>query len=154
VEPYSEPYTIEDIIPHRGRMKLIDEIIGYDGMTAETAATVKPEWPLVENGKAGPVIMIELIAQTGGISVGLEALKKSAEKKGGRGWIVGVKSARFHTDGIPVGTRLVCRATKTFEQEFYSLLDGEIYDAGRLIGEVSIQVMRAETSIPESPLSP
>jgi len=40
VEPYSEPYTIEDIIPHRGRMKLIDEILGYDGVTAETAATV------------------------------------------------------------------------------------------------------------------
>jgi predicted hotdog family 3-hydroxylacyl-ACP dehydratase len=154
MEPYSDPYTVEDIIPHRGRMKLIDEILGYDGTTAETRATVTENWPLVENGIAGPVIMIELIAQTGGISVGIEALRKTTEKKGGKGWIVGVKSARFHVGGIPVGTRLLCRATKTFEQEFYSLLSGEIYDADRLLGEILIQVMRAETSIPEGPLSP
>ncbi len=51
MEPYSDPYTVEDIIPHRGRMKLIDEILGYDGTTAETRATVTENWPLVENGR-------------------------------------------------------------------------------------------------------
>ena len=143
-----DEYSIDDIIPHRGRMKLIEEILSCDETTAETAATVRESWPLVREGRVGPVIMIELIAQTGGISVGMEAMRKSEEKKAGRGWIVGVKSARFFTDGIPLGTRLVCRATKTYEQDFYSLLDGEIRDETKILGEVSIQVLRSELSIP------
>jgi predicted hotdog family 3-hydroxylacyl-ACP dehydratase len=98
---------------------------------------------------ASPIVMIELVAQTGGISVGIEAMNKSADKKGGKGWIVGVRSARFHARGIPLGARLVCRATRSYEQDFYSLLDGTVLHDGAVIGEVSLQVLRSESSIPE-----
>jgi len=39
---------VESLIPHRNRMKLIDEIMVVDEKTAVTASVVTETWPMVE----------------------------------------------------------------------------------------------------------
>jgi len=142
-------YDIEEILPHRDRMKLLDEVLFVDGSRAGTSATVQNNWPLVTGGHVDPLIAVELTAQTGGIIIGVEAMKENTDKKGGKGWIVGIKEARFLTQSIAVNTKLTCRASRTYEQEFYSLVRGEVFHGDNLIADVTLQIMRADSSFPE-----
>ncbi|RLC00730.1 MAG: hypothetical protein DRI57_31950, partial [Deltaproteobacteria bacterium] len=57
---------IEELIPHRDRMKLIDRIIEVDDETALTESVVTREWPLYDGNSVNSIILIELAAQTAG----------------------------------------------------------------------------------------
>ena len=58
--------SIKELIPHRGRMKLIDEIVRADAETAATESVVKRDWPLFGKDSVSPFVLIELVAQTAG----------------------------------------------------------------------------------------
>ena len=55
---------IEDLLPHRDRMLLIDEILEVDDNTAVTRATVSNRWPFFNGNTVDSLILIELAAQT------------------------------------------------------------------------------------------
>jgi predicted hotdog family 3-hydroxylacyl-ACP dehydratase len=55
--------NIEDLIPHRNSMKLIDEILEIDDDRCITTATVSSSWPLFRDGYVHPIVLIELAAQ-------------------------------------------------------------------------------------------
>ena len=54
---------IEELIPHRGRMKLVDDVVEINDILAKTSSRVTERWPLDEANAVAPVILIELIAQ-------------------------------------------------------------------------------------------
>ena len=61
---------IEDLIPHRGRMKWVDDVLEISDILARTSSRVTERWPLDETRAAAPVVLIELIAQTAGVLEG------------------------------------------------------------------------------------
>ena len=58
----------EDFLPHRDRMRLIDEIIDVNEKSAVTQATVTDQWPFFSGESVNSLVLIELVAQTAGIS--------------------------------------------------------------------------------------
>ena len=138
---------IEDLIPHRGRMKLIDDVLEVNDTLAKTSSLVAENWPLDEMNTVDPIILIELIAQTAGV---LEGWK--SKKKGGKavksGWLVGIKKTDFFTDRIPVNTQLITSARRLYSIESafesYAVFAGEVESDLGLLSRVELQVFRPE----------
>jgi predicted hotdog family 3-hydroxylacyl-ACP dehydratase len=141
--------SIEDLIPHRGRMKLIDDIIRVDEEAAVTESIVKQDWPLFEGNSVSPLVLIELTAQTAGVSMGWEeSVLKGKDIEGRLGWLVGVKEARFHLDRIPANSRIRVSATKDFCFENYYEVVGTAEIGSQVVGEVRLQIVHPDSDEP------
>lgn len=135
---------IDDLLPHRDRMKLIGEIIEVDDKGAVTCATVADHWPFFYDEAVGSLVCIELVAQTAGISNSWSGIQKNGKDFVNRGWLVGIKSAVFYADTIPLNTRIVTRAHNQFELEGYREILGTVEIESKTIAEVRLQLMQSE----------
>lgn len=136
-------YTIEDYLPHRDRMKLIDEIVEIDMTHCVTRSVVTPEWPLFRDGKVNSIIIVELVAQTASIFVGWH--KRQQQKSGGKGFIVGIKKVDFSAPSIPVGSSILttCRMLVNLDDN-YGEFEGEARVDKTGYGRVHIQTVSAD----------
>jgi len=135
--------TIGQLLPHRGRMKLVDEILQLDDEVAVTAATATRKWPLFDGQTINPLVLVELVAQTAGIKNGLDRIRIQGPEADKRGWLVGVKQARFEVDKILPGDRIITRAWNAYQREMYFNIEGEAAIDANVIGRVSLQAIQA-----------
>ncbi|MDQ5984408.1 MAG: hypothetical protein CSYNP_00103 [Syntrophus sp. SKADARSKE-3] len=131
---------IEDLIPHRGRMKLLDSVVSATDDEATTSARVTPRWPLFQDAFVNPIVLIEVVAQTAAVHV--SSRKKAGETVDRRGWMVGIKNADFYSDAIPVDTVLTTTVKNLYHIDNYNVLEGEVRDGEMILCRVQIQVMR------------
>ena len=136
--------NIEELIPHRDRMKLIDEVIEVDEQTAVTRSTVTEYWPLFEEDSVDPIVLIELVAQTAGVSIGWTELKKKGGNPEGKGWLVGIKEAAFYLERIPLNSRIITDSRKVFDFDNYKEILGITKINGEIAGKVTVQVVQSE----------
>jgi len=136
---------IEQLIPHRDRMKLIGEIIASDDEKAVTESIVTKNWPLVKETYVNSIIIIELIAQTASVCIGYKELKKTDGKLGGKGWLVGIKNASFFLDKIALNSKVITCSKINYNFDNYTQILGTAKTGSKLIGEVNLQVMRSES---------
>ena len=136
--------TIEDIIPHRDGMLLIDEVISVGDNEAVTRSTVAPRWPLTDEQGAQSIVLLELAAQTAGINNGLQLRQEEGPDGGRKGWIVGIKSAQFHISRIPLNTPITVRSQNRFEYEGFCEIYSEATIAGQLVAEITMQLVKAD----------
>jgi len=142
--------TIEELLPHRGRMKLVDEIIQLDDDVAVTAATATHRWPLFDGQSISPLVMVELVAQTAGIKNGLARIRTQGPDADKRGWLVGIKQAKFEVAAIFPGDRIVTRAWNAYQRDTYFNIEGEVVRDAVVIGRISLQAIQA-TETTEGP---
>jgi predicted hotdog family 3-hydroxylacyl-ACP dehydratase len=133
---------IEALIPHRGRMKLLDEILDINSDTATTAARVSERWPLYRGASVDSIVLIELVAQTAAVHISWK--KGYGKTAGGRGWIVGIKSADFSRERIPLKTVLITTVKNLYQFDLYNVLEGEVRMEKDLLCRVQLQVFRSE----------
>jgi len=131
---------IEALIPHRDRMKLIDDVLDINEEEAVTTARVTDCWPLCRDGCVDPVVLIEIVAQSAAVHISVRRKKGHGADR--RGWIVGIKNADFYQDRIPVGTVLTTRVKSLYNIENYNVMDGEVKAGPDLLCRVQIQVFR------------
>ncbi len=134
---------IEDLIPHRGRMMLIDEIIEVDENRAVTRAVVTEEWPFFDGKSVNPIVLIELVAQTAGVSNGWDRIKKHGLDSEKKGWLVGVKKSGFSIDAIPVHTQIITRCETRYKYDSFREVLGTTQIGPDIVGEVALQVFQA-----------
>ena len=137
-----ENIRIEDLIPHRDRMKLVDEILEINDQTARTSSVVTGDWPLNEAGLLSPLIFVELVAQTAGVHEGWKSRREG--KAGISGWLVGIKRADFFTDAIESGTVLTTTVRTLYALQSYAVFAGTVEAASKVLARVELQVFRAE----------
>lgn len=124
-------------------MLLIDEILVLDDRCAVTRSVVTEKWPLCDGRNANAIVLIELVAQTSGIHNGFIRDKIEGGSSGTRGWIVGIRQARFRVDALPVGAELVTRAENRMEFEGFRDICGRVERDGRTVAEIDLQLLRA-----------
>jgi len=137
--------NIEDLIPHRGRMKFVDQIIEVDETTAVTVSTVTDKWPLIQDNFVNPFVLIEIVAQTSAVSIGWKKLKEDGNHAGGKGWLVGIKTAEFFVDRIPLNTSIRTMTQINFSLDNYTEILGTSKIGSDLVGEIVLQVLRNST---------
>jgi predicted hotdog family 3-hydroxylacyl-ACP dehydratase len=119
----NELFPAGSLIPHKGRMKLLEWIRRPIGKTLQAEATANPDWPLFREGMVSSEICIELVAQTIAALRGFERGDKAGRQIG---LLVGVKEADFSAPGFPVGTRLSIRIAELYHLEGYAVYEGQI----------------------------
>jgi predicted hotdog family 3-hydroxylacyl-ACP dehydratase len=137
-----ENIRIEDLIPHRNGMKLVDKILEINDQTARTSSVVTQNWPLDEAGLLSPLILVELVAQTSGVHEGWKARREG--KAGTSGWLVGIKRADFFTDSIKPGTVLTTTVRTLYALQTYAVFTGTVEAASEILAQVELQVFREE----------
>ena len=134
--------NIETLIPHRDRMKLVNDVLDINADTAVTSSLVSDCWPLCQGSFVDPVVLIEIVAQTAGVYI---SWRKGADKGAGSGWLVGIKSADFFLDRIPLKTVLITTVKNLYSAENYNVLEGTVTAGMDLLGRIQIQVFRSES---------
>ena len=61
---------IEQLIPHRLPMRLVETVVEIDNESIKTTAVVQDTWPTARDGHAQTLMLIELIAQTAAVLQG------------------------------------------------------------------------------------
>jgi predicted hotdog family 3-hydroxylacyl-ACP dehydratase len=137
--------SIEDLLPHRNGMLLVHEILQMDENRAVTASVVTDLWPFFDGKSVSPIILIELIAQTAGISNGLERVRRHGKDSEKKGWLVGLKKCRFYIDAVPVGTKIVTSTEKQFEFDSFREMSGTARIGNDIVCEAGLQVFQADS---------
>ena len=135
---------IDNLVPQRRPMRLIDEIIAITGHTATTVATVAPTWPTVVNGAAHVVVLIELVAQTAAAIGGYNAMTDPTDGHARKGMLVAIKQAAFAIDTIPLHTRITTWAETRVLLENFKEITGVVKIGDRIIGEMTLQGVQSD----------
>lgn len=135
--------TIEELLPHRGTMLLIDEVLEVDAVHAVTLSTVRPDWPLTDARGAESLICVELAAQTAGVCNGWERIRTRGLDSDRMGWLVAVKRADFFVDRLPLGGRIEARAENTLAFDKFREVASRLHQDGRLAASVVLQLYQA-----------
>ncbi|MFH1154723.1 MAG: hypothetical protein V1793_12990 [Pseudomonadota bacterium] len=138
-----ENMTLEDLLPHRNKMLLIDEILDVDESATVSKSVVTGKWPLAGSGSVSPIVLIELAAQTAGINNSIKRIKDRGKQDGNMGWIVGIKSAVFYVDAIPMGATVITRTQNSFCYEDFREITGTVTVEGQVVGEITLQLVSA-----------
>jgi len=137
---------IEDLLPHRDRMLLIDEILEVDHNMAVTCATVTDRWPFFNGNGVDSLVLIEVVAQTAGVNNGWVRIQKHGKDSEKKGWLVGIKQSRFFADTLALNARIITRAENQFEFEGYRQILGTARIGSEVVGEVALQVIQTEAT--------
>ncbi len=138
--------NIEDLLPHRDRMLLIDEILEVDDKAAVTRATVTDRWPFFDGKAVDSLVLIELVAQTAGINNSWVRIKKRGQDSEKKGWLVGIKQSRFCVDSVSLHDQIITRTENQFEYENYRHVTGVARIGDDIIGEISLQLFQTDSS--------
>jgi predicted hotdog family 3-hydroxylacyl-ACP dehydratase len=136
--------SIEALLPHRGRMLLLGEVLQADKAEAISRQRVDERWPLCDGASVNAIVLIELVAQTAGICNGIDRVATHGAEADRKGWLVGVKKASLELDRLPVGAEIVVKAKNHFVFDSFREIGGTAHMEGRQIAEVVLQVVRAE----------
>ena len=131
---------IESLIPHRDRIKMISELLEITPESAVAGAVVKSDWPLCDGNAVSPIVLVEIVAQTGAVIDGYK--RKIQCKTGGKGWLVGVKDARFNVAEISVGTHLVASVGNSYSFDKYSVIKGTVKAGEEILAVIVLQALR------------
>ena len=131
-------HDIEQLIPHRDRMKLLHAILDVDNSVAVTSSIVKEEWPLYSHGLVDSVVLIEVVAQTAGI---LSSWKKGPDRDNmERGLLTGIKNAEFFVDQIPLNTELTTTVSTRYSFDDYDAMEGTVIAGEQLLSKIQLQI--------------
>ncbi len=131
---------IDNLIPHREKIKIVTGVHDIQDMSAVSSATVTSEWPLYDGQAADSLVLIEAIAQTAAIVEGYK--RKQRGESGVKGWLVGIKNAEFYVDRIPVGTHLLILLESKYSFDNYGVVEGTVKCGENILVTATLQAMR------------
>lgn len=103
------PYRIEEIVAHRDRMQLLDELISYDESHIAVSVTIRPDTEFCAPDVGVPAwVGVEYMAQAVGAFSGIEEVQLGKAVQ--IGLLLGTRRYECAVTDFPVGARLVVRA--------------------------------------------
>jgi len=137
--------AVEDFLPHRDRMKLVDEIIEVDEERAVTRSRVTEQWPFFDGRAVSSLVLIELVAQTAGICNCWGGVKRQGRGFVKKGWLVGIKHSRFFVDVIPLDACITISIENQFKLENFREIAGTAMIGSKLAGEITLQLLQVDS---------
>lgn len=96
---------LDQLIPHRAPMRLIEEIVGERDERFVCRGRIPEE--LATDGAASPILGVEMGAQAAAVLAALERVGDDASPR--LGYLVSIRAARFESPEIPAGRSLTVR---------------------------------------------
>jgi len=133
---------LDALLPHRGRMRLVERALEWSDDEVLVAATLHAGWPLVAGERAETTGLLEFVAQSAAVLMGWR--RRREEQQGGAGVLVGFRSATFERPWLPLGAELRCRARLLRSLQSYAAFSGEVEWRGQIVCRAELQAFRPE----------
>ena len=140
----SSTLTPEDILPHRGAMLLVDDILQVDSSQASALFRPAPHWPLAEEKGVAALLMVEMAAQAAGLCSGYGRIQQRGKDADQSGWLVGIKKADFFVDLLPFHTPVTAQAQITFTYDSLREVSCTLSHDTTVLGRVVLQLFKEE----------
>ena len=108
--------STDHLLPHSGRMVLLDEVLAYDDSSLHAVCTVRPDCILLPPNSPDALpgwLGLEIMAQGVGAWAGAHAL--DAGRPVQLGFLLGTRKLHFARPEIPVGTMLDVQITLSWQ---------------------------------------
>ena len=127
-------------VPHSGRMVLLEKVIAYDDESITCSVVIRPDSLFVRDGRVGPWVGIEYMAQAIGAHGGRLAVADGVPVQ--VGFLLGTRSIDFRTGWFRVGQTLHVTAKHIWGDEKLMKYSCSIVDtsSGRLLQETDLSV--------------
>ena len=109
------PPPIEELLPHRYGMLLVDRVVDWDPASATVSSRPSAEGWYAEAGGMPSRIGIELMAQAIAAHVSVVAWSKGEPPK--KGVLLGARAYRAMQPYFAVGAELIVKATRAFSDD-------------------------------------
>lgn len=107
--------SIEELLPHSGKMLLLDEIIKWDEDWLEALVEIRDGSMFVEQGQVSALVVIEYMAQSVAALAGVRSKRKGEPVK--IGLLLGTRNFDSNVPSIPVGCQLHLYVEQMFMEE-------------------------------------
>lgn len=134
-----------ELLPHRGQMILLDEVIGWDGEVAHCRVVITEGRPFVTATGAETVVVIEYMAQCVAAWVALSGRERGEPVQ--IGYLLGCRELRMQRDRLPVGLRLDVTARRVWGNDALGSFTCEVRDAEGLVSEATLSVARPDGTV-------
>lgn len=118
--------VIEALIPHKGTMCLLDDVLTVDAadITCQTKSHLSPNNPLLVDGSLSPVVVIEYAAQAAALHQPWLAKAAGRQESASGGYLAAVRNVKYGSfvDLAKLQTDLIVKAEKLMQSP-----DGLIY---------------------------
>jgi predicted hotdog family 3-hydroxylacyl-ACP dehydratase len=136
---------VESLIPHREPIKIITDVVELKDNSGIAAAVVNESWPLCDGRAVRSLVLIEAIAQTAAVVEGYKQKKEGNETI--KAWLVGIKSAEFKRDSVPLGTRITVFVRSLYALESYGVIEGIVKSGDDILLTAVLQAMRLNPDV-------
>lgn len=133
-------YTLEQVLPHRKPMILIDAIEGVDLEAKRLVASVvvKPEW-------SASHVAIEFMAQSAAALAGCADRMKNPDRPAKPGFLLGTRKLNLALDKFTVGEKYTIEAVNVFGDDIAGSFECRILDReGRQVADATLNAYRPE----------
>ena len=134
-------YPIQDTLPHRPPMVLIDEIVAREPGCIMVAVTVRPQELLFQPGRGMPVhVALEWMAQACAAYGGADARDSGGTPR--VGFLLGSRDFRATRSWLSEGARFEIKATLDFHDDELASFSCDVSDArdGQSVARASLTV--------------
>ena len=143
--------SLDDLLPHRGNMMLLEKVLEVDSDHALTVCRVEKSWPMADDNGVHPLVLIELAAQTAGVCNGWERIQTKGLDSEKMGWLVGIKKTEILVDhllnGLPFylsfGSEIITRAENSYIFENLREVSCESRIDNKIICKSTLQLFQA-----------
>jgi predicted hotdog family 3-hydroxylacyl-ACP dehydratase len=129
---------IAELVPHTGRMRLIDELLAFDGSRAACRVTLRPDSPFVEAGEIEGLVAIEYMAQAVAAFAGMKA--RSAGEPVRIGFLLGTRELVLHADRFAAGDELRLEVAHVWGEDQLGVFECTVSRGGVLVASATLNV--------------
>lgn len=135
MDPLSCP--LEELIPHRGTMKLVDKVVSFDAAdeSAVVEFTVREEWK-------GSHVAIEYMAQAAAVLAGIFDKIEHPENPPRIGFLMGSRKLKLEIPEFEIGKSYQVKVKKVFSDENTGSFDATIFDGETPIASAILNAFR------------
>lgn len=137
---------LEELLPHRERSLLLNRVLEGDATYAVTLSTVKSSWPFAEGSGVDSLALVEVAAQTAGISCSWDRIQRLGLNSEQKGWIVAVKKAVFHLAELPYEAEVRAEGKNTINFGGFQEVSTLISLDDQIIAEIVLQLYQTQDS--------
>ena len=132
-------YRLEDLLPHRPPMVLLDEVLSVDEKERSlvASATIRPEWR--ENWSA-----IELMAQAAAALAGVFDRVSGSDRPARPGFLLGTRRIKFAVSEFEVGRRYLVTAKDVFSDAESASFECTVRDGDNVVASAVLNAYRPD----------
>jgi predicted hotdog family 3-hydroxylacyl-ACP dehydratase len=131
---------VSDLLPHTGRMVLVDEVVFSEPDRVRCRLTIRPDSLFVNDGRVRAAVAVEYMAQAIGVYAGLRA--HAAGRPIEVGYLIGTRQLTLDRDHFEVGDELMVDAEHLWGEEHLGSFRCVVRRGADIVAEAVLNVYR------------